>query len=85
MKTKLVITIRVDDSLDKTLELVEKCMSNDKIKIKDIFNDEAEVCFNSVSDIYSEPFSLSLEMIKRGRTLKEPQSTKLELLMVKRR
>jgi hypothetical protein len=52
-KTKLIITIEVEETLDETGELFNTIVNGGKIRIKNVFDPESELIVTEMSDMHA--------------------------------
>jgi len=83
-KTKLVLTIEIEETLGQTAKLFSRIKENDGIiNIKDIFDLDDEVTVLSLSDIHSvesKPIFIRGHMIESSY----PPKTKMHCIVTKR-
>lgn len=85
MKTKLIITIEVDESQKETTDLFLKIRKNKKIKVSDIFDKDSEVFLKSMSVIKAKNYFINInDFINGVKQTKHLDPTNLNLIMFKR-
>lgn len=80
MKTKLTIQFEIDEDLRDTEDLIRKCHDG-KLKIRDIFDPNADVFVRCYGGIHATQRFQTLHQRINGLSPKEPKPTNVELII----
>jgi hypothetical protein len=85
MKTKLVLTIEVDENFEDTEKLWSELRNKGELKVKDVINSDQIITVIELGDLEAVRDRLCLQDVVNGNNnLPEPKPTRINCIMMTR-